>query len=244
MMKQLIRQILHHFHIDFGDARMRRSINDFLTDRRIGLVLDVGANEGFFAQRLRERGYRGKIHSFEPIASVYRKLEDAARSDPNWDVYHFGLGAKSEQTQINVSDNTVFSSLLPTRDAAAGFNAESASSRAETIDVRTLDEVLPVPPPNTLLKVDTQGFERQVLDGARASLSGMSGVLLEVPIMQLYEGNWQFNEAIDYMDAVGFVPAQFHPVNFHHQDNASLVEVDVLFRRRDTELDGGCKAYA
>jgi hypothetical protein len=58
-----------------------------------------------------------------------------------------------------------------------------------------------------------------------------------LPIIQLYEGNWQFHEAIAFMAEAGFVPAQIHPVNFHWIDEVSLVEVDCLFRPRDDRLD-------
>jgi hypothetical protein len=65
----------------------------------------------------------------------------------------------------------------------------------------------------------------------------LKGILMEPPIIHLYEGTWQFHEAIAFMAANGFVPAQFHPVNFHPKDEVSLVEVDCLFRLRDKGLD-------
>ena len=65
----------------------------------------------------------------------------------------------------------------------------------------------------------------------------MKGVLMELPIIHLYEGTWRFHEAIAFMAAAGFVPAQIHPVSYHSADEASLVEVDCLFRRHDARLD-------
>jgi hypothetical protein len=68
-------------------------------------------------------------------------------------------------------------------------------------------------------------------------LAGLEGVLLELPIIHLYERTWQFHEALAFMAERGFVPAQIHPVNYHWKDQASLVEVDCLFRMRDEALD-------
>ena len=90
---------------------------------------------------------------------------------------------------------------------------------------------------NILLKIDTQGYEKQVLQGGRQTLSRMKGVLMELPIIQLYEGNWQFHEALEFMASAGIVPAQIHPVNYHSKDRVSVVEVDCLFRPRDRRLD-------
>ena len=56
--------------------------------------------------------------------------------------------------------------------------------------------------------------------------------LMELPIVHLYQGTWQFHEAIEFMADAGFVPAQIHPVNFHSTDRVSLIEVDCLFRPR------------
>ena len=211
---------------------------DFLLDRNVDLVLDVGANEGQFARRLRERGYKGKIKSFEPVSCVFATLADNARADRDWEVHNFALGAAPERTTINVSDNSVFSSLLPLNEAATAYSPAAVSRRSEQIEVRTLDEVLPRPSGNIFLKIDTQGFERQVLLGARATLPGLCGVLMELPVMQLYQGTWCLHEALAFMDRADFVPAQIHPVNFHSEDEVSVVEVDCLFRPRKPRLDG------
>ena len=100
-----------------------------------------------------------------------------------------------------------------------------------------MDDVFPTAPGNTLLKIDTQGYEQQVLQGGRHLLPMMKGVLMELPIIHLYEATWQFHEAVAFMEEAGFIPAQIHPVNYHPTDSMSLIEVDCLFRPRDSRLD-------
>jgi hypothetical protein len=63
------------------------------------------------------------------------------------------------------------------------------------------------------------------------------GVLMEVPIIALYNNSWRLSEAIEYMDDIGFVPTQIDPVNYHPMDRQALVEIDCLFRPRDQRLD-------
>ena len=236
-MKDFIRHNLRRIGVDIGPVRLRRNVMDFVVDREIDLVLDVGANLGQFALSLRRSGYRGRIVSFEPIRSVYQALAATAKADGNWEAHNFALGAIQQAATINVSDASVFSSILQTTSIAIDFTSTAAVRRVETIEVRRLDDCFPDLPGNTLLKIDTQGYEREVLEGAGHALPMMKGVLLELPIIHLYQGTWQFHDALAYMAAAGFVVAQIHPVNFHHVDEVSLLEVDCLFRPSDRRLD-------
>lgn len=236
-MKQLIRQAINRCGYDLRRIGYSPDLMDFIRDRSIDVVLDVGGNVGQFGQSLRARGYRGKIISFEPISAAFATLAATAAGDGNWEVNNFALGAAAGQASINVAVESVFSSILPSSRAGARYDANTAVSRHEVIEVRALDEVYPRSARNVMLKIDTQGYERQVLEGGQSVLSLLKGVWMELPIVHLYEGTWQLHEAIAFMAAAGFVPAQIHPVNYHSADLVSLVEVDCLFRPRDARLD-------
>ncbi len=236
-MKQFIRRTLNWCGYDIRRLRFHRDLMDFIRDREITVVLDVGANVGQFGASLRALGYRGKIISYEPLSSVFGILAKTAATDGNWEVNHFALGARNERKSINVAAASEFSSLLPFSEAAIRHDDNAAAVSSETIEVRTLDDACPHLPGKALLKIDTQGFERQVLDGGRSVLPMMKGVQMELPIVHLYEGTWRFHEALEYMADAGFVPAQIHPVNYHSADSLSLIEVDCLFRPRDQRLD-------
>ena len=210
---------------------------DFIMDRNVTTVLDIGANVGQFAELLRVKGYRGRIISFEPVSAAYQELEAKAAADDGWEVHNIALGMEGGDAAINVSDYSVFSSILPLTDAGAQFDKGANVSRADKIEVRRLDDVGIGPSGNLFIKIDTQGFEKAVLDGGRRVLAAAKGVLMELPIIHLYEGAWRLHEAIEYMFEAGFVPAQIHPVSHHTVDNMSLVEVDCLFRPRDSRLD-------
>jgi FkbM family methyltransferase len=236
-MKQLVRRTLKRFGLEIRRRQPDHTLMGFIAKRDIDVVLDVGANVGQFGTSLRAEGYRGKIVSFEPISTAYEILAENTAADPNWDINHLGLGNKAGQAAINVSVESVFSSLLPSTQAAINHSDMATVTRVETIEVRKLDDIYPGGSPNTLLKIDTQGYERQILEGARSLLPTLKGVFMELPIVHLYRGTWQFHEAIEFMAEAGFVPAQIHPVNFHSIDRVSLIEVDCLFRPRDPSVD-------
>jgi FkbM family methyltransferase len=236
-MKRLIRGTMKRFGLEIRRIETIRTLMGFITDRNIDVVLDVGANVGQFGTSLRAQGYRGKIVSYEPISTVYRTLAANTAADLEWDINNFALGLKTESATINISVSSEFSSILPSTCAAMKYNDAAAVTRTELIEVRKLDDVFPKPSGNTLLKIDTQGYERQVLEGGRSLLPKLKGVLIELPIVHLYQGTWRFHEAIAFMADAGFVPAQILPVNFHSTDRVSLIEVDCLFRPRDPHVD-------
>ncbi len=233
--KSFLQSSVRRFGFDI--RRVEPDLMDFLTNRQIDLVLDVGANVGQFGGLLRIKGYTGKIISFEPIRAVYQRLAAKASADGNWETRNFALGAKPGHAMINVSRSSVYSSILPSTSAAVRFDDNAAVSHAEKIEVKRLDEISLDTAAGVLLKIDTQGFEREVLEGGRQILPKLKGILLELPIVHLYEGTWQFHDAIEFMSEAGFVPAQIHPVNYHSADAVSLVEVDCLFRLRDSRFD-------
>ena len=211
---------------------------EFLESRGIDVVFDVGANEGFFGEFLRQEGYRGLIVSFEPIHQIFPALEHRASRDGAWEVHRVGLGDAPGEAIINVSEATVFSSLLRHRDAALSFDTRSAPTRNETVIIDTLDSFAArFAERRCFLKIDTQGYERQVLQGAKATLPRLLGVQMELPLVHLYSGVWGLSDAVAFMAGCGFVVAQFHPVNYHHLDAVSWVEADCVFRRADPRID-------
>src|SRR4051812_21670251 len=85
---------------------------EFLRSRSINVVLDVGANEGQFAQEIRSRGYDGRIVSFEPVAETFKQLHRNCASDSNWDCRRMALGDSAGAIEINVSKNSAMSSIV------------------------------------------------------------------------------------------------------------------------------------
>ncbi len=236
-MNRMVRAAYRRLGIQHVGRRRVRDLVDFIEDRAISLVIDVGANVGQFGAWLRRNGFRGKILSFEPGKAEYLALSRRAQRDGNWEAFHCGLGAQPGTAMLHVSRLSVFNSFLELSAAARRHDERMMVDHMEEIVVRTLDEVDVPPSAKVLLKIDTQGYERQVLEGGRESLRRMSGIMMELPVIRTYEGEWAFHEAIKYMAEAGFVPAQMQPVGFHTADKAAAVEFDCLFRPK-SEIDG------
>lgn len=168
-----------------------------LTHRPIDLIIDVGGNIGQFAKISREKFPHAHIISIEPLPAPFAQLEAWAKQDGNTTALNIGVGEVDGVLSINLHlDHSPSSSMLPTLDG--GLDIFPQMTRQETIKVpvRRLDDVLAEigrpAGPNTLLKLDVQGFEEYVLRGAPETLRKVSALLTEVSIDTMYEGQAEF----------------------------------------------------
>jgi FkbM family methyltransferase len=225
----LVRRILDKCNIEI---QRLGTLANFFQVHSIDLVVDVGANLGQFAASVRSKGYKGRVISYEPIPDVFDSLQRRAENDRQWSTVRTALGDCSMTAQLNVHGNHTLSSFLNYTKVLEAYDTGSAVQQ-KNVEVRRLDELLADDVAQDMfLKIDVQGFERQVLDGAKGILSRVSALYVELPVENLYQDSWSFREAIDFIDDLGFEPAQFRMVNPRADDRSSAVEFDALFRRK------------
>ncbi len=180
----------------------------FCAAHAIDTVLDVGANVGDYASELFQAGFKGRVLSFEPLEAAHAVLQRRAAGVERWDAApRMAVGDRNDQVKIHVANNQTSSSLremLPEHLCAA---PESRYVGSEAVPLRRLDGISHpylATAHSIMLKSDTQGFERQVLEGAEGLMSKMRGVQLEMSLVSLYDGQSLFRELYDHLDAQGF----------------------------------------
>lgn len=199
----------------------------------VDLVLDVGANIGQFSSELRAHGYEGDIVSFEPLSTAHRTLVAAAAGDPAWQVFsRCAIGDHEGETKINISGNSYSSSILPMMPLHSEAASNSAYVSQENVPIRRLDSLeLPVERySRPFLKIDTQGYEWKVLDGARGILPGISGVLCELSLVPLYDGQRLWMDVIERLQGEGFTLWALQRGFTDSRDGRTL-QVDAIFFR-------------
>lgn len=203
-----------------------------LEQHRVNVVLDVGANRGFYAQHLRRGGFAGRLLCFEPIASDCRAIEILAGDDREWRVLPYALGREDGERSFNVvsvgSQETVLSSFLPLMDGAGG------PTRAELVQIRRLDTVLPdlladVVEPRIFLKMDTQGFDLEVLAGIGPWLDKVVLLQSELSVVPLYDGMPHYTDALRQIEQLGFGLRDLFVVN--RTTDGHVLEYDCLMDR-------------
>lgn len=200
----------------------------------VDLVLDVGANTGQYAGYLRTAGYTGRIVSFEPLSDAHEHLQRHAAKDAAWSVApRLALGDRIGQTDINISAERDMSSILPFTDEAMRFTPSSKPVGTEQVAVTTLDEVWEKyvsADDCAFLKIDTQGYEETILDGARDSLGRLRGLQLELSMVPIYEGEANWRTLVDRMEAAGFVLTYIIP-GYYSRHVGRMLQFDGIFFR-------------
>jgi FkbM family methyltransferase len=223
--------------LDLHAGRHRHTLagtrDGLLRSGEIDLVVDVGAHAGEYGSVLRAGGYRGRIVSFEPVRGQFERLDSAAADDGAWECRNRAAGARAGTATINVSGNDGFSSsLLAMKEAHERAVGDSRYERTETIDVAPLVEELAELARGVrhlYLKVDTQGYEHEVIAGAARTLSHCRAIELELSLAPLYEGQLLIGEMIELMDGHGFRPTHLEP-EFVDPHSGELLQVNGLFQ--------------
>jgi len=237
MLGQRIRQILSRVG---RDAVAPQPIPPVLALRgtlleryKIDIVLDVGANAGQYGKELRAIGYKGKIVSFEPLSSAYKELLKTANADGSWKALSFALGDTEGKAVLNIAGNSMSSSILDMLPSHVKSAPESQYMGKEQVEVRTLDSVFDAicsQEQNILLKIDTQGFEKHVLDGAERSLRFINTIQLEMSLTPLYQGELLFPELSQLLYQKGYRLASIEP-GFTDKQTGQLLQIDGIFHR-------------
>jgi FkbM family methyltransferase len=216
-------------------AAARALLRELLLRLEIDCVLDVGGHEGGYGMLLRSIGYRGQIVSFEPAPEPFTTLDRRSREDGSWRAHRLALGDRAESLPLHLTRERNFSSFLPPSPSAKSwFPGGVDIEREETVDVRPLDDVLEhatghLRSPRLFLKVDTQGFDLQVLRGALRSLPRIHGLQIELSVSALYEGQPSLEEALAETRAMGFEPV--HMMSVARDPELRIIELDCLMRR-------------
>ena len=200
---------------------------------RVDCVLDVGAFTGTYGRMLRKLGYRGRIVSFEPASESFGALAREATADRDWEVQHVGLGSAAGTMELRLSGSAGSNSFLAANDYALAELPRIFRQRGvETVGVTTVDAVFDDATRGTtsvFLKIDTQGFDLEVIRGAAGSLERIVALQVELPLQATYEGQPDYLELLTDLAARGFEPAQLYAT---YRDSAGrIVECDCVLIR-------------
>ena len=223
-----------------SEGTLERDLRRVIRACSIDTVLDVGANEGQYAEVVRRNGFRGTIISVEPNPGAFRVLQQKALHDERWRTMPCALGAVAGTAELTVYENHQLSSLHARTDwGAATWNFGSAT--LVPVEMKTLDifvDEQQIEPSRALLKLDTQGHDWEVLKGGPKVCQLVGGIQLEMPIVHLYEEAPDFGSILAEVLRLGFRPLGFYVVQRDRTDGILPVEFDGLFIRSDLPAGG------
>jgi FkbM family methyltransferase len=241
---KVIKRTLRHLGYDFVRYPSRETygehIRELLKTLDIDLVLDVGAHHGEYGLLLRKLGYVGRIVSFEPVTVNFDVLAQCCASDPSWQALNLALGSEDADRPLNVMGDSFLNSFLAPSDVTRvdGNRVE----RIDKVTVRRLDglfdQMVTDRARNVFLKMDTQGWDMEVLRGADACISRIGAVQSEIPLKAIYKGMPSFVEVITECNRLGLEVTGMFPVS-RDTNNLAVVEFDCVMARHRPNIASG-----
>lgn len=245
--RRLVHAAIHATGYEVQSFRPSRSAGAqlirMLSAHSIDVVLDVGANVGQFGSELRRCGYEGLIVSFEPLSAARVGLKTAVGSDRLWKIAErAALGAVDGEVDLNIAGNSASSSVLPMLRRHSDAAPESVYVGSERVPLKRLDDLVQAHVNDSsriFLKIDTQGYEDKVLEGARHTLQRAIGLCVELSFVPLYGGQLLYREMVPRLEALGFELWNVTPALIDESEGR-LLQVDGTFFRlsRPSPRDG------
>ena len=205
-----------------------------IKQHKIDLILDVGANFGQFGTDMRNMGYLGQIISFEPVNKCYQHLSSIA--DDKWQIENFALGDKNSKEEINISNKTIYSSILDVNEIGKSnfSNSIKVVGKQNTL-VKKLDDIINELVNNLnkrriFLKIDTQGYDNRVIRGSLQTLEHVKILQTEISCKGIYMDTPSVSQRLEELLNLGFSITDIFPVS-RDKNSMEILEFDCLLIR-------------
>lgn len=214
--------------------KRRNNLNDFLgyikTEHKFypEVIIDVGVAHGTY--ELYENFPKSQILLIEPIEEFNSHLEKIKNKYDSVSIFNCAVGSNEGKMTINVHDDLMGSSLY---NEAEG---EDTDGIKREIDIKTLDQLCSKYIGGTqkaLLKIDVQGAELDVMNGAKKLLENIEIIVLEVSLHKFFINGPELYDVMNYMNKIGFVVYDIFGFLNRPIDGA-LAQVDIAFVKKDS----------
>jgi FkbM family methyltransferase len=191
-------------------------------------LFDVGANVGQSVTKFVHLWPKARIYSFEPSPTTFTHLTAAHGAKPNVTLINAGVGSEPGSLSLRESTTSVMSSFLAVDQRAWGEVYKETSVPVVTVDQfcaeRDISSI-------AFLKIDTQGFDHQVLLGAQKMIASGQVRFLQIEAIfdDLYSGVVRFDKTYGLLADWGFAPLGYFSQS---ERNDVLSFCDVLFEKR------------
>lgn len=211
--KKLIRRVLYGMGYEIRRMKGSSAGNapDIWTWLRVSggirTILDIGANNGEFAEFLSSYFDAKRTIAIEPLPGCAAQIRQREKTISNLTVFECAVSDREERAVLFENAYAPASSLLPVSKISADeFPQTGGDQREVGVAVRRLDDLID---PSTLeesvlIKIDVQGLEDKVIRGGERTFRAAKFVLIEMSFVPMYDGQPLFEEAHELLANIGF----------------------------------------
>lgn len=223
MLKNRLRRLAWKFGYDLHI--FTRPVTDFdrLVDGRISTLIDIGVGQG--TPWLYGKFSDAYLFMIDPLEECRPHMEATLRRRRGGFVIS-AVGRERQELELTVQMDALTRSSLLERTSLAQV---AGDARTRTVPVERLDDLvarhgLAAP---FGIKIDTEGFELEVLKGAQETLRQSRFVITEASVSERFKGSYRFDELVCAMADLGFRVRNF--LDYHIDRSGVVRSVDVLF---------------
>ena len=201
----------------------------------IRTIVDVGANEGWFAKKITKLFPEAHIYCFEPLPTVYQELHDWAQ-ETNGKIITYNVALGESEDVVNIQyheDGHASSSLLNATELCHTMFPFTKKKVSIPVNQTTLDtwmaSVTDDLAPDIFLKMDVQGYEDKVIKGGKQLFKKARACLLEINLVKLYQEQPSFGDIFRLFDELGYSYAGNYDQVYDH--DGRVLYIDALFMK-------------
>ena len=191
----------------------REKVLKLLVDSNSPTILDVGANNGSSLVEFKKWWPNSKVHCFEPQSECWDELDDLSNEFTNVHINKFALGNKNDESKefyshdlntgisgfnkINIESKDSIDLSKLSNDSKSLENHKKTINHKRNVQVKRLDEYIKNDKNINqidLLKIDTQGYELEILEGLGTELNKVRILITELMFYDYYEKSLSFYE--------------------------------------------------
>ncbi len=203
-------------------------------------VIDIGGNNGQFAEEVFRAFPDATVYSFEPIPECFERLELLRQTQPSLHAYQIALSSEKGEAEFYLSqfrDSSSLQEMLPSHVEAWPHTGVETSIKVKVDRLDSVASELKLEAP-MLAKLDVQGHEMGVIEGGRETLSRCQRIMVECNFAPLYKGQPTFIELYDAMHSLGFLFEGFIAALRHPRTQEQLSADAIFFKPGDEQLHG------
>ena len=203
-----------------------KRISRYLRELDIEKIIDVGAHKGEFLEKMLKIEKINSFYAFEPQKNIFNELSEKFSQDKKVTLFNFAMDREITNKKLKINKLSMTSSLAEINEKSLylkikNFLTFSKSNFEDEYEIQTntVDKIFEnISLQKTLLKIDVEGFEKNVIEGSKIKLKEIPFVLLENQFGNHYKNN-DFEDIIKLLLEQNFkIYKKFIFPTLHYQD--------------------------